>query len=87
MHLAYNMVSLSLNKHTSIHKAKESQTYIRNPSIHLTCENLIIHLNKIATPNMAASISSKASKSIYEQGINFIHIHQRRIKQATCMFM
>ena len=50
MHLTYNHgIFIPKQAYLSIHKAKENQTCKRNSSIHLTCENTIIHLNKVAS--------------------------------------
>ena len=63
MHLTYNHgIFIPKQAYLSIHKAKENQTCKRNPSIHLTYENTIIHLNKVA------SISS--NNTYKKQGIN-----------------
>ena len=63
------MASLSQKKLYIKPKAKDSQTQtqIRNPSIHLTCEHPIIHLKAI-------NINVVASKSYKKEGINFVHI-------------
>ena len=63
MHLTYNHgIFIPKQAYLSIHKAKENQTCKRNPSIHLTCENPIMHLNKAA---------NKSSNNTYQkQGIN-----------------
>ena len=79
MHLTYNMASF-IPKHISIHKAIKSQTRMRNPSMW----NSIIHLKTRQQPKHGSKASHIMNK---KQGINFIHIYQERIKQATCMYM
>ena len=51
------MTPLILNKHTNLStKQKRVKHTKENPNIHLTCFNM--HLNKVATLDMVASISS-----------------------------
>ena len=52
MHLTYNHGIIISKQHIiSTHKQKraKTQTQMRNPSIHLTCEHPIIHLNEATT--------------------------------------
>ena len=91
MHLT-NMTSSTLNKHTYLSTTQKRAKYRRNPSIHLTCENPIIHLNKVVALNMAASMSS--NNTYKKQSINtsetlIIHLsilrHIIKIKPKTQM--
>ena len=65
------MTSLSQNKLYIKPKAKvsQTQTQIRNPSNHLTCEHPIIHLKARQQPkhgSKALNINVVASKSCHE---------------------
>ena len=62
---------------------KKNQTYKRKPSIHLTCENPIMHLNKATTPNMAASIES--NNTYQKQNINKLETLTIHLKTLTQM--
>ena len=64
MHLTYNHGIFIPKQAYLSPQRKESQTYKRDPSIHLTCENPIIHLYK------AASISS--NNTYKKQGTNIL---------------
>ena len=79
LHLTYNHGIIILKQYIiSIHKAikSQTQTQIRNPSIHLTCEHPIIHLKARQQPkhgSKAINIDVATSKSYHESKTSHQH--------------
>ena len=80
MHLTYNLASFIPRHIHTYPKAKESQTYKRNPSIHLACENPIIHLKQGSKHIIKHNTYHKQDISILETLIIHLSMFHHIIK-------
>ena len=78
------MASLSQNNtsYQSIKPKRAKPHTYTNPSIHLACENSIVHLKQGNNLIMAASNITLLNKSM----VSALYIHQEKIKSTKCIF-